>query len=79
VLDEIEEGQRRLAVAVEQWEERVEHLRSARLVTLPARRCLLAHHGIDLQRQLEPLFVRFGGSATAAGAAAVARIRGRLL
>ena len=59
MLDELEEGQRRLAIAVEQWEERIEHLRFARVVALPTRRRLLAHRAVDLESQLDPSrFVR---------------------
>ena len=49
VLDEFEERQRGLAVAVEQREERIQDLRLARLVALPARGRPLAHHAVDLE------------------------------
>jgi hypothetical protein len=66
--------------AVEQREQRIQHLRLARLIALPPRRRLLAHHAVDLEGQLTSRFHSLRvGSATAAGAAPAARIRGRLL
>ena len=52
---ELEERQRDIAVAIEQRKQRVQHLRFARLVTLPARRRSLSNSPINLQGQLDAL------------------------
>jgi hypothetical protein len=54
-LDELEERERGLPIAVEQREQSVQHLRLARLVAFPARRGSLAHDAVDLQRELAQL------------------------
>jgi hypothetical protein len=49
-----------IAVAAEQWEERIQDLRLARLVALPARGSPLAHDAVDFERDPRELLLVFG-------------------